>query len=89
MAVPIRGGGVKALPLRKSKTNFKLRFFLFCCHLKIQNILIKSTYRNMDISSLSYWFVTIFSKKQGYLSPKVGREIKLSKSDSGYSKIPG
>ena len=28
-------------------------FFLFCCHLKINNILLSTTYRHKEISSLS------------------------------------
>ena len=49
MAGPLRGGGVKAGPLRKKELFLKL-FFLFCCHLKIKIILLQTTYRNMDIS---------------------------------------
>ena len=33
-----------------------------------------------------YWFVTIFSKKYDYFSPKIGVEKKLQKSVSGYLK---
>ena len=52
VAGPLRGGGgggVKAGPLRKKELFLKL-FFLFCCHLKIKIILLKTTYRNMDTS---------------------------------------
>ena len=39
VAGPLRGGGVKAGPLRKKELFLKL-YFLFCCHLKIKIILL-------------------------------------------------
>ena len=42
MAVPLRGGGKWQGPIKKNVP------FLFCCHLKIKYILLKTTNRHMN-----------------------------------------
>ena len=79
MAGPLRGGGGKDLAI-KEKITFLKTFILFCCHLKIVVILLKTTYRNMDIITSKfvgryfYWVVTIFSKNRAILVQKLGEE---------------
>ena len=68
MARPLRGGGgVKAGPLRKKELFLKL-FFLFCCHLKMKIILLKTTYRNMGIFTC---LLQYFPKSEAILVQKL------------------
>ena len=73
----------------EESTTYFGTFFLFCCNLKIKNILLYTTYHHIDILRLScLWvfhsLVTIFTKKSGTLSSKIGEEKILSKSVSCY-----
>ena len=54
----------------EESTTYFGTFFLFCCNLKIKNILLYTTYHHIDILRLScLWvfhsLVTIFTKKSG------------------------
>ena len=50
MAWPLgRGGGGKGRAIKEKRT-FVETFFCFCCPIKIKIILLKTTYRNMEIS---------------------------------------
>ena len=56
----------------------------FCCHLKINIILLQTTYRNMDLSRLSLSVGILsrlyqyFPKNRAILVNKLGAEQKLS-----------
>ena len=47
MAGPLRGGGGKAGPLWK-----KYIYLLFCYYLKIKDILLKTTYQNINTGNV-------------------------------------
>ena len=90
MAGPLRGGGVKAGPLRK-KELLKTFFFILLPfknknYFTLDNL---SKYGHIMLKFVGkhfYLVVTIFSKKYGYFSPKFVGGKKLSKSVFGYFK---
>ena len=80
MAGPLRGGGVKGRTLKKKDLFWNFDKIL----LPFDNL---SKYGQLTLKFVGryfIWVVTIFSKKKGYLSPKIGGRKKLSKSVCGY-----
>ena len=54
MAGPLRGGGV-----RKKELFWEL-YLLFCCYLKIKDILLKTTYQNINTDNVGKVVFVVF-----------------------------
>ena len=80
MARPLRGGWVKAGPIRKN----------FCCHLKKKYFtldnLSKYEYITLKFVGRYFYLVVYFPKNRAILVQKLWGEKKLSKSVFGYFK---
>ena len=61
----------------KKKKELFLKFFLFCCHLKIKIILLKTTYRNITLKFVGRYFTCLlkyFPKNRTILVQKLRGE---------------